>query len=328
MDTESIELINYLQANERYELCSIYDKNKNRCKELSLNYNIEGYDDFRQLISSEKLEIIILNLPNYQSDECIISAVGFGCNIFKLQPVARDFSEAQSWANLTEKNQCAFAISCPTRNNPLYDKISDMICIEKSIGTLYYSNINNFCQFEGVLDWRGEPNISGGGVLLEGNFQFMDFLIRVCGLPQRVFSVHTDLCKKISVPPYLTEDTAQITMEYNDRSIATLSCGWMAGMKSFSMTFYGTEGSIVTDGMKIARYNRQNEIVEEQTFSDTEIKPVFSQLELFADHLDNRSFTLGGSAKSYNNTIATINAAYLSATTRTPEEPARLMEHL
>ncbi len=321
------ELLDYLAASERFDLCAVFDKNKIKCSEMAEKYDITGYDDSRQLILSEKPEIIIMTTPNYQAGELIQTAVGLGCHIFKKGPVAREFSEAQSWIFATQKHNCAFGINCMTRNNPIYDRVVKIL-ESQQIGTLYFSSISNFFQYEGVLDWRGEPKMSGGGVLLEGNFDNIDLLTRINGMPERIYATKTDLCKKTSLPPYLTEDTALVTMEYKNKSIANLSCGWMAGTNKLNMSFYGTEGSVHCDNETLKVYDRNNNIIEEQTFVSDEQRVLITQLEHFADHLDNRALDLACDASSFVNSLATINTAYLSSATLTPEEPSMLIDHM
>ncbi|MBN2063822.1 MAG: Gfo/Idh/MocA family oxidoreductase [Sedimentisphaerales bacterium] len=322
------ELIDQFQGNGRCKLCAVFDRNKVGCEDFAKKYNVAPYHDSRQLIVSEKPEIILLGLPNYQCGEIIHIAAASNSNIFKTTPAARDLSEIDLWIKDVRKNNCALAISCATRGNLLYNKITELIN-SKAIGTLYQSQITNIRQYEGVLDWRGEPTLSGGGVLLEDNFDLIDLLTRINGLPLRVYSVNSDQCKKISLPPYLTEDSAIATIEYPDHCIANLTCSWMAGMQKFELSFYGTEGSIHSDGLVIKQFDRNNGIIAQYEFMDENtLKATIRQFEHFLNHLDNPDLKLSCSADSFLNTIATINSAYLSATTKSPEEPAKLLGHL
>ena len=321
-------LLDRISKNDRYELCALFDRNKIHCKELADKYQIQPFDDYRQLILSAKPELIIMNLPNYQAEECIQTASNIGSNIFKTSPVARDLSEAHTWTSILKKNNCAIGCSCPTRFNPLTDKLIELINTDNAIGTLYHSSVNHFFQFQDVFDWRGDMELSGGGVMLEGAFQYIDLITRLNGIPQRIFSVNTNLCKKVSLPPYFTEDTAVITMEYNDRSIANISCGWMAGCETHTMQFYGTQGSIHCTQDTLTQYNRTNEVIAQFNFEIDQLDIIAAQLDTFADHLDKPEFNCKLTAENYYNTIAIINTAYLSATTKSPEDPAKIMGHM
>ncbi len=322
------ELIDQFLTNGRCKLCAVFDRNKVLCDDFAQKYSISAYHDSRQLIVSEKPEVILLGLPNYQCGEIIHIAACTNSNIFKTTPAARDLSEIDLWIKDVRKNNCALAISCTTRGNLLYNQINELIN-NKVIGTLYQSQITNIRQYEGVLDWKGDPKLSGGGVLLEDNFDFIDLLTRINGMPLRVYSINSDNCKKISLPPYLTEDSAIVTIEYPDHCLANLSCSWMAGMQKFEMSFYGTEGSIHSDGKIIKQFDRKNNVVDKYDFTDeTGLKAITRQFEHFLNHLDNPDLKLSCSADSFLNTIATINSAYLSATTKSPEEPAKLLGHL
>ncbi len=320
-------LIKHILQNEMFDLCAISEKSRTKCEQIHEQFNITSYDDSRQLILNEKPDIIILNLPNYLCGELIHTAAGIGCNIIKRPPLARDISEAQEWITATQKAKCVLALNCINRTKPITQKIINTIK-NKTIGKVYLVSINYFTQFKGVFDWRGEPKLSGGGVLLEGVCDKIDLIKETMGLPNRVFAIKSDLCKKNSIPPYMTEDSCVVTMEYNDNVIANICCGWMAGTEKETISYYGTEGSIHATDSEFRLLNRQNEQIEYFTSDCNNIDLTISQLENFAGHLENPDLILNCCAKSYLETIALINTAYLSSITKSPEEPSKLISHL
>ena len=321
------ELLPLLQQHERFDICAVSEKSRNKCEEIKNDYEISIYDDSRQLILNEKPEIILLMLPNYLSGEAIQTAANIGCDIFKRPPLSRDISEAQEWISITQKKKCTLALNCIGRINPISLQIKNAIK-ENKIGKVYFTSINHFTQFNGLFDWRAEPKLSGGGVLLEGAYEKMDLIKETMGLPNRIFAIKGDLCKKNSIPPYLTEDSCVVTMEYNDNAIANLCCGWMAGTESSSISFYGTEGSIQANDNEFRLFNRENEVIDSLKVVPDTLELTIKQLENFADHLENQDLILDCSASSFLETIAMINTAYLSTVTKSPEEPSKLINHL
>ena len=319
-------LIQHLRQHEMFDLCAVSDKSRTKCEEICEKYDIKTYDDSRQLILNEKPEIIILMLPNYLSGEAIQTAAGIGCNIIKRPPLARDISEAQEWIAITQKANCVLAMNCTGRISPITKKIKSAIK-DNMIGKVYLASINYFTQYNGVFDWRGEPKLSGGGVLLEGACDKVDLIKETMGLPNRIFAIKSDICKKNSLPPYMTEDSCVVTMEYNDNATANICCGWMAGTESLNISFYGTDGCIRATENEFRLFNRNNEQIEFFTSETNEIELTISQLENLAGHLENRDLILDCCAKSYIDTIAMINTAYLSTVTKSPEEPTKLLNH-
>ena len=320
-------LLESLSKNVRFDLCGVSDKSRSKCEDIKSSFDIKTYDDSRQLILNEKPEIVILMVPNYLAHEAIQTAAGIKCNIFKKAPLARDISEAQKWMAISKKGKVTLALSCPNRTHPISKKIKDSIHDHK-IGKVYLSTINYFTQFKDVLDWRGEPKLSGGGVLLEGAYDKVDLIKETLGLPNRIFAIKNDLCKKNSLPPYLTEDSFTVTMEYNDNVMANICCGWMAGTESLNISFYGTEGSIHATENSFRLLDRNNQEIENISAEADETELTVGQLENFADHLENTDLILDCNAQSFIETLAMINTAYLSTVTKSPEEPTKLLNHL
>ena len=103
------EMICVLEAISDFEIIAIGDKNIDAAGKISRRFqNCKAYDDYRQMIAQNELDLLIVSEPISESIEHIRGAIRKKFNIFKLSPAARNFAEVSELASLSASENVLF----------------------------------------------------------------------------------------------------------------------------------------------------------------------------------------------------------------------------
>jgi predicted dehydrogenase len=308
-----------LGRSSQYEIIAVADQNRELADDLAQQYEAQAYDDYRSLIVQEKPDILFLALPTYLCDECIQLAVKEKVHIFKEAPLARNLPEANEWVKAMAKAGLKFHISAPKRFAPGF-LAARKILHEQELGDIYLVRGETFFSFPGPFEWRGDPMLAGGGVLLEHAYHLLDLFVWNIGTPEHVYALQTAKCSKRSLPPYRTEDTVALTMKFPEGVIANLLASWTTAPERERILIHATDGSIETNTNLIRLFDIDGNVIKEETFNVDEGWLVNQQLRHFADTLFDPEIKPISTAKEHLVNVAAVESAYLSARTQMPED--------
>jgi predicted dehydrogenase len=175
--------------------------------------------------------------------------------------------------------------------------------------------------------WQIDPQVAGGGVLLHDCYPVFDQLLRDFPLPEQVYALKTNCAPDKQQRLSLTEDTAVLSMRFSDAFmgslVATRSSEIQAGR--LCVEIHGKEGRLaVTDSEVLLTRSGQED--RRWRYEETDQALMERLLSSFAQSLrmpDQHPFPGNGSDNLRN--MAVLEAAYLSARTGFPEEPARIL---
>jgi len=304
-----------------FTIRAVADQNKELAQEYGVQYEAEPYDDYRSLIVQEDLDVLFLALPTYLCGECINLAVQAGMHIFKEAPLGRNLPEAMQWVQQMEKSGLHFHVSARKRFAPSYQYAHELL-VGGSLGKIYLVRGESFIHFpqsRGGFDWRGDPILSGGGVLLEHAYHMIDQIVWNMGTPERLYSINSNFCSKQVLPPYRTEDTAVLTMNFHDGVMGNIIAGWMTGPEQERLIFHGTEGSLEVnaEGWKI--FDPGGNIQKKKKYKVDESEMISLQIRQFAESLLDAEVKPQSTAREHLANVAIIESAYLSGRTQLPE---------
>lgn len=315
---KGVKLLEQLARNHHFSIEAIADQNKDLAHGTAQKYDATPYDDSRQLIVQENLDVLFLLLPTYLCGEYIQLAAKTGTHVFKDSPLARTLPEASQWVEQMEKANLQFHVSAPWRFSPGYLHAYHKI-IDNQIGKVFLIRAESFKRYVGDFGWRGDPVLAGGGVLIEMGYHLIDQIAWNMGPPEQLYSLTTGECRKQTLPPYRTEDTAAVTMNFSNGAMGNLLCGWMSGPSSEKMFFYGTDGTLEVTRTSLTRYCSEGKVRSSESFEVNESWMVEQQLRNFVDCLIDREIKPVSTAREHLVNVAIVESAYLSARTRLPE---------
>jgi predicted dehydrogenase len=182
-----------------------------------------------------------------------------------------------------------------------------------------------------AVQWRGDPVLSGGGVLLYDCWEIIEQIVQNFGVPQQVYCVAGSTAADSRQRQYLTEDSAVITMKFNDM----LCCTLLAGRAADSFTqasqnrliAQGQNMVLRVDGKSFEVTDNRGERLKREDFEVDELDELKKAVENFGAHLlwPDKNPLICSVADNLKN-MAVIEAAYLSARTGMPEQPEKILE--
>jgi len=319
---DGITLLSQLFDNENYSVQALADTDKELAQEYALQHDARPYDDYRLLIVQEKLDVLFLMVPTYQCGECIPLAAKAGLHVFKQSPLARTLPEACQWLEILEKADLNFHIGGPGRFAPGY-LLAHKKLQEQQIGRVYLIQAEGFWNYPEDMGWRGDPVLAGGGVLIDKGYHLVDQILWNLTLPESLYSTNSNFCQKQTLPPYRTEDTVALSMNFPDGAMGHLLCGWTNGPASEKLIMYGTAGRMRATADSLQIYDVEGKKVFDETFEVDHPWLIAQQARHFADSLFDPEIKPISTAREHLANVAVIESAYLSARTRQPE-PVKL----
>ncbi|MBN1846119.1 MAG: Gfo/Idh/MocA family oxidoreductase [Sedimentisphaerales bacterium] len=307
-----------LDRSSQFQVVAVADQDRKLADGVGRRCQAQSYDDYRSLIVQEKLDVLFLALPTYLCGECIQLAAKQKIHVFKEAPLARSLPEASEWIKLLEKAHVQFHIGSARRFAPGYLMAHQMIR-QGRLGQIALVRAEYLTDVSEPLDWRGDPLLAGGGVLLEQAYPLIDHILWTLGAPQTVYSLHSYKSGKRLLPPSRTEDTVLMSLTFPDGTLGSLLAGWLAAPPVERLVWHGAEGILEASPQQYRLYNTQGQIAESQTFQVESDWWIGQQIRQFADGLLDPEVKPVGTAREHLVNIAVIESAYLSSRTRMPE---------
>jgi predicted dehydrogenase len=334
LDERGRVLLEAAKASDYFEIEAVADTDTNLAEKTAEQYHCDAYDDYRQLVTAldsriaQQSRVLLVAAGMHSCDEHIRLAMKKNFNILKLAPAARNFEEAAEFVRLSEDENIKFAVANPDRYEKSFLAFRELLR-QGTMEQLFLLNV--FCSFGGehYPGWQSDPKLAGGGVLLHDCYQIVDQILWNFGLPQQVYSLHSNRAQDKQQRLYLTEDTAVLTMKYTDTFIGNLVAFRRngTGPSQELLQIYGKNKILTVNRKQLTLTNNKGEIYEQFEYDDEFLNCIVDLLDGFAlGVLSSDKGKLCSSGRENLMNMAVMESAYLSARTGFPEEPAKILQ--
>lgn len=310
-----------LLASTWCDLVAVASPRRHRLERFAEHHpGIATYDDFRSLIVGCSLDALFVALPPFVRAAYLKLAAARDLPVWMLTPAARKVSEAAQILAM-------FSHDCPVvvaRNWGIDESMQPTSPGIDTLGRIFLARGNVMTRWSEDFDWRGDSRRAGGGVLLDRGYGLVDTVVNAMGLPGTVYAAMAGASRPGGKFPYDTEDTAGMVCQYADGGMAVISACWTAGPDRWYLVLNGIEGSVRFEETRMQAYDRSGEatIEEQQRLGNPFLPPI----ENFLSQLQSNPRKIQGHLRTHLPTIATIEAAYLSARTGEKESPERILD--
>lgn len=157
--------------------------------------NVTFFYDWKEMISSDLCDAIIITVPHYLHHEVAIYALSKGKHVLCEKPAGVRASDVQKMLDIQNSHkELTLATLFNQRTNPLFRKLKDDIATEE-FGELRRVNwiCNNWWRPDSYYQsnaWRGTWSGEGGGITVNQIPHQLDLLLMLCGVPSKVYSVN------------------------------------------------------------------------------------------------------------------------------------------
>ena len=230
------------------ELISVCDINEEILVNFSKKFpEIHCYTKYQEMISSKKIDAVIIATPHPLHAEIAIFALENGLHVMLEKPADISVSRVLKLNKIAEKSDKVFGIMFNQRTNPLFQKAREIVK-SGALGDLKRSVwiVTNWYRTQHYYnsgDWRGTWNGEGGGVLLNQAPHNLDIWQWICGMPESV-TAYCDVGKYHNID---VEDDVTIFARYENGAKGTFitSTGEYPGTNRLEIS--GTKGKIVLE---------------------------------------------------------------------------------
>jgi len=318
-----------------FDIVAAADRDPEIVEKAAKQYSCEPFDDYRQLVIGNELDCLFVAAGLYSCIEYLQTAVKKKFNILKTSPAARNFDEAAQLATLAKSEDIKFAAALSSRFCGSFETLSKMVS-EKKIEQV--SLVTAVCEYrnENRPAWHFDPELAGGGVLLRDCYGVIDLLIETFGMPEQVYSLTSGSASDRQQRHQKAEDTAVVTMRYANDFCINLSATRAEGQPLLSETIscFGKDELLVVDRENVLLGKRSGGEINKSSYEYDETEGIKKVIENFALSIlsgdqeqsgdqQGKPFKYGIEGQLKN--MAVIEAAYLSARTGMPEEPAKIL---
>lgn len=309
-----------------FEIVAVADRDANLVEKNALLYKCDGFDDFRQLLIQKQFDCLLVTTGLYNCEEYVRAAMKKPCNILKLPPAARNFEEAVELVKLAAESSVRYSVADPTRFAQSFIDFAQYI--KQNNQPFFIDARLHICSAQ-LPAWYSDPQLSGGGVLLRNSYHIIDQIVMNFGLPEQVYCLCTNSAADKQQRVYLTEDTAVVTMRFNGALTGNLIASRQKGIgpdEQF-LKVHCKDKILTVSNNQFRITDNTGQIIEEQEYNYDRSLCLAKVLNNFATAiLSPQENKLKTDGRSNLETMAVIEAAYLSARTAVPEEPAKIMQ--
>jgi predicted dehydrogenase len=315
-----------LRLGDVFEVSAVADAEGETAQVTGKKHAIDWFDDLRRMLIQKELDVIVSAGPLHNSIECLQAAMRKGTHILRCPPAARSYSEAVGLLKTAQESGVFFAVARPWRQRKSVHMMRSFL--EKNAEEQFYL-VEAWCsvpQLSDTHDWRKDPQLAGGGVVLNLSYPLIDQITSLFSVPQQVYALCTNQAPDRKQRQALTEDTAIVSMRFDDRMIGKIVASRTMWSGGWLMRVYGKNSQLLLNEKGFIARNGKGEVLEEVRRSDSEEVLTDKMLREFAAALlsENRD-ALENEPRGILNNMALIQAAYLSDKTGMPEEPARII---
>lgn len=240
-----------------------FDKDKRKSLEFKSKFKgLRSFPDEAFVYDNKDVNIIFITTPHAFHSEMAIEAARNHKDIIIEKPVARNINELNKIINFTEK----YKVRCTVAENYMYKgfvyRIKD--AIEKGyIGKPLFIEVNKYNR-DKISGWRTDPELMGGGALLEGGVHWVNLLVSLAGSkPTDVIALKPKIEYETNIP---FEDSMNLMVKFENGISGKLFHSWRIPnrFKGLGLSkIYGTDGVITFEsnglftsiyGMKKKKY--------------------------------------------------------------------------
>lgn len=282
---------------------------------------IAAHDDFRSLIVNHPLDALFVAVPPFVRPNYLAIAAERRLPVWMLTPSARSLDEALQLHDLFDAAEVPLVVARAYGLDPCLHE--DTLGPEVT-GRLFLARGHVQTYESEDLDWRGDSERAGGGVLLDRAYGLFDLVYQTMGMPGTVYAAAAGVSRPGTRFPYDTEDTAAVICQFASGAIAEITACWTAGPSVWSLDLYGVKASVHVDEAQCILRDRLGEA--ELHAQPRPANPLIPQIEDFLTTLRTAPRRLRSTVGDHLPVLAMLEAAYLSARTGQPESPGPLLD--
>ncbi len=241
-----------LYSVDNSELIAVMRRDQAKAEDFAHRHGAKrAYTDVDKLLSDDEINAIYIATPPHLHCEQTIRAAQAGKHILCEKPMAMSVSECQQMIDACSEAGVTLMIAYYRNHYPNVEKMKALMD-EDAIGDVVLARINCTAYYnpnrKDLRNWRINPEISGGGVLMDigsHRISLLQYLMGdVASVKGFAETVHLD---------GTVDDSAVFTLRFESGAHAVANINWNVGIGVDDIEVYGTKG-----GLRCSPLNSEN----------------------------------------------------------------------
>lgn len=227
-------------------LVVVTDVQLDRAEAVAQNFGCAASADWRETVGRDDLDAVVVSTVNKYLTPIAIAAAEHGKHVLCEKPLGRNAAEATQILAVAERRGVTLKVGFSLRFHPAI-QAAHAACSGGAIGRpLYVRAAYGHGGRPGYdKEWRGDPELAGGGELLDQGVHVVDLCRWFLGEFDRVSGVTVRGFWDIGP----LEDNGFALLSADDGRTATFHTSWMQWKNRFLFEVIGTEGYATVDGL-------------------------------------------------------------------------------
>ena len=232
------------------ELVGVCDSNLATLESVKNEHNVAGYSRLDQMLSNEKLDIIVLCTPSGLHCEQAILAAEHGVHVITEKPMATRFKDGCRMVKACDDAGVRLFVVKQNRRNPTLQLLKRAID-EDRFGAIKMVHLNVFWTrpqeyYDYGKGWRGTWEFDGGAFMNQASHyvDLIDWLIGPVERVQAMMSTTRDI---------EAEDTGVLNIKWRNGALGSMAVTMLTYPKNLegSITILGEKGSVRLGGVAV-----------------------------------------------------------------------------
>lgn len=224
----------------------IADPIPERIEEAKSQFRIaEAYSNYADMLAAETPDFVSVCSPNKFHAEHAIAALNAGAHLLLEKPMTLTLQEADAVKAAQDKSGKKVMIGFSHRLIHSNKKIKSLLEAGE-VGDPFMMRVRfaHGGPFPGwaKTDWFYDPEVAGGGALLDMGIHAIDLCQWMMGPVVAVSAVMKTLRKDIKL-----DDNAILTLEFANKALAYIEVGWTSGPGFTGLEIYADNGTVINN---------------------------------------------------------------------------------
>lgn len=226
-----------LRACKRAEIVGVVDRDATWVKKVARRFAVPGaYADYRELIG--RVDAVLVATPNTTHADIATDLLAHGIHVLCEKPVATSLTDVDRMLSAAERGRSRLMAAHSARFGQNIRLMKEMLGLGRfgALRSIVAGLGGRYDHSEHRTDFRRDPRLSGGGVLVDLGVHLLDLAVWLVGAPPTRI-----LFESTRGPGWQVESDAEVALWFGEEVKARTDCSYTYGLEN-SLRLEGTEG--------------------------------------------------------------------------------------
>lgn len=230
------------------ELVAVADVNEENLTEATTEFDdVTGqYTDYEAMLEAASLDAVAIATPNGLHYEQTVTALDRELHVLCEKPLATNVEDARELYQRDQETDQVVMVGYQRHLNPAFIQAHDRWAAGDAEPTFITGEITHDWRsyYETMDDWRMDPELSGGGHLLNVGSHVIDAILWVTGLEP----THVDATVVFHDEEQIFDTQSSITIEFDNGAIANVSDTGIVACTREHIHIWDDDGAVYLEG--------------------------------------------------------------------------------